>query len=118
MPRIEAQAELKKTKNLEYTVFHNGFFSDYYGMPNIKSYLTPFTLIMDAQNNVAGIPGSGDNPVVFTRSSDVAKFVAASLDLDKWDPVFTIIGDRVTWNDVLKLVEAAKGTFITAFRHP
>jgi hypothetical protein len=39
----------------------------------------------------------------------VGKFVAASLDLEKWDRVSVIIGDKVTMNEAVKLAAEAKG---------
>jgi hypothetical protein len=39
----------------------------------------------------------------------VARFVAASLDLPKWDPTYTIVGDKLTWNEFLSIAEEAKG---------
>lgn len=66
-------------------------------------------MVSDIANNAAAIPGSGDVPAVFTHTSDVARFVAASLDLDHWDSVHYVIGDRVTWNEFLRLAEEAKG---------
>ena len=63
-------------------------------------------------NNAAAISGSGNTPVVFTHTIDVAKFVAASLDLDKWDKRFFVKGDKLTWNEFLQLAEKAKGVFL------
>lgn len=71
----------------------------------------PFTAVIDIAHDMAVIPGSGDNPVVFTHTADLARFVVASLDLEKWDPVSYVIGDKVTWNEFLALAEEAKGEF-------
>ncbi|KAL6401271.1 hypothetical protein AUP68_15138 [Ilyonectria robusta] len=60
-------------------------------------------------NNTAAILGSGDVPVVFTHTADVAKFVAASLALSQWEPDTYVIGDKLTWHEFLPLAEAAKG---------
>lgn len=109
--KLQAQDELKRTKNLEYTIFHTGYFSDYWGMPVVKSNMAPMTAVIDIAHNAAAIPGSGNVPVIFTHTTDVAKYVAASLDLDTWDPEFFIIGDRLTWNEFLQLAEDAKGIF-------
>lgn len=49
-------------------------------------------------------------PVAFTHTSDVAKYVAALLDLDMWEPESFVFGDKVTLNEFLHLAEAAKGT--------
>lgn len=104
-----SQAELAKTVDLEYTSFVNGFLLDYWGMPHIKTYLAPMTDVVDVRHNVASIPGSGDVPIVFTLTADIAKFVAAALSLEKWDPIIYLYGDRVTWNEFVRLAEIAKG---------
>ena len=104
-----SQAELAKTVDLEHTSFVNGFILDYWGMPHIKTYMSPMTDVVDIKHNVAAIPGFGDMPIIFTLTADIAKFAAASLSLEKWDPISYIIGDRVTWNEFVRLAEAAKG---------
>ncbi|KAL5603571.1 hypothetical protein FOVSG1_006321 [Fusarium oxysporum f. sp. vasinfectum] len=107
-PKLEAQAVLKTT-NLETTVVQNGYFMDYWGMPGVKSYMQPSTLILDIPNAAAGIPGTGDTPVIFTHTTDVARFVAALLNSDNWDPVSYVVGDKVTWNEFLRLAEQVRG---------
>ncbi|RFU24671.1 hypothetical protein B7463_g11671, partial [Scytalidium lignicola] len=69
----------------KFTVFYNGFFLDYYGIPSIQTYLPPSVAMVDLAYNTSTIPGSSDTPVVFTHTTDVAKYVAASLELEKWD---------------------------------
>ncbi|KAF6787294.1 nmra-like family protein [Colletotrichum musicola] len=109
--KLKAQAFLRnETKSLEYTVSHNGFFLDYWGGQAEKSYMASFTFAIDIPNNTAAIPGSGNVPVAFTHTRDVAKFVAAALDLERWEPEMFVIGDKVTWNEFLHLAEEAKGT--------
>ncbi|KAF6838358.1 nmra-like family protein [Colletotrichum plurivorum] len=109
--KLNAQAFLKnETKSLEHAVVHNGFFLDYWGAQAEKSYMAPITLVIDIPNNAAAIPGSGNVPVAFTHTRDVAKFVAAALDLERWEPDLFIVGDKVTWNEFLRFAEEAKGT--------
>ncbi|OLN93245.1 Isoflavone reductase IRL 2-like protein [Colletotrichum chlorophyti] len=108
--KLRAKTLLKETKDLEYTLIHNGFFLDYWGLPAVKSNMTPFTLVVDIPGNAASIPGSGNTPVAFTHTTDVAKYVAAALDLEKWEPETYIVADKVTWNEFVQLAEAAKGT--------
>jgi nucleoside-diphosphate-sugar epimerase len=100
---------LEASKDLEWTLFYIGFFMDYFGMPNLPSYLTPLVVLMDMVGNTAAIPGDGNTPVTFTHTSDVGKFVAASVDLEKWDRVSVVIGDKMTMNEAVKLAEEAKG---------
>jgi hypothetical protein len=97
--------------NLEWTGVQNGLFTDFYVAPKVKSYLTPLPLVLDIQGNAAGIPGTGDEPVVFTHTSDISKYVAELvLDPNPWDQTSTIIGDKITWNDFVKIAEDVKGT--------
>lgn len=88
---------------------HHGFFLDYYGSPNMETHMTPAPMILDIAHDAAAIPGSGNTPAVFPHSTDVAKFVTLMLDLEKWDPVSYVDGDRVTWNEFVRLAEEAKG---------
>ncbi|KAK0639201.1 hypothetical protein B0T16DRAFT_422617 [Cercophora newfieldiana] len=114
--KLGAQKVLKEeTTDLEWALVHNGFFMDYWGLPAVKSYLVRAPLVnwIDIPNNAAAIPGTGEVPAVFTHTMDVAKFVAASLDLPKWERAMWVYGDRVTWNQFLKLAEEAKGTNFT-----
>lgn len=99
-----------KETSLEYTVVQNGCFLDYWCMNTVKSYMVPATTVIDTKNNAASIPGSGNTPVVFTHTSDVAKYVVALLDLNKWEPESFVVGDKVTLNEFLHLAEEAKGT--------
>lgn len=102
-------AELEKT-SLEWTIICNGAFLDYYGMPKVKSYLTPTAIVVDMAAAKAAIPGSGNTPVVFTYSGDVAKYTAAALTLPKWEKESYIIGDKLIWNEFVKLAEEVRGT--------
>ncbi|RSL72557.1 hypothetical protein CEP53_001051 [Fusarium sp. AF-6] len=107
--KLAAMAELEGT-NLEWTIVCNGFFLDYWGMPKVKSYLGPMTLFIDPASKEAAIPGSGDTPVVFTYSQDVAKFTAALLTLDKWEKESYVIGTKLSLNKFLELAEEVQGT--------
>lgn len=103
---------LEKT-SLEYTAVVNGFFVDYYVQPHVKSYLSGLTLAIDIPNKTAAIPGSGNTPVVFTHTFDVAKFVDPLLRQSSWDKESYIIGDKVTMNELLAIAEEARGTKFT-----
>ncbi|TQN70094.1 Oxidoreductase BOA1, partial [Colletotrichum shisoi] len=81
---------LKKT-SLEWTAVYNGFFLDYFGTPRVKSYMDDVAFFADLANNVASIPGSGNVPVVFTHTSDVARFIAG-----------------VTFHEVVRMAEDVK----------
>lgn len=98
-----------KQSNLQYTRFATGFFMDYWGMPHFESHLAPFTFGIDMRNCQAAIPGSGDDLLSLTYSKDLAKLVVRTLDLDDW-PEFSVgVGDDVTFNEMLRLAEEARG---------
>jgi hypothetical protein len=103
--------EKLKSSNLEYTLVSNGFFMDYYGLPKVKSYLQPFVFAVDIANNAAAIPGSGNVPVVFTHTFDVAQCVAALVGEEEWNERTIIIGDKLTWNDLVALGETVRGLY-------
>ncbi|KAH7215628.1 hypothetical protein DER44DRAFT_856163 [Fusarium oxysporum] len=99
---------LEKT-DLEWTAVVNGFFLDYWGAPNLKTYLDPLTIVLDIPARKAAIPGNPNQPAVFTYTKDVAKFTAKLLTLEKWEPVSYIIGDRLTWKEFSQLAEEVTG---------
>ena len=100
----------EETKSLEWTLYTIGIFLDYYGMPHLKSHLAPFTFAIDIANNMAGIPGDGNQLMSTAYSGDVAKFVVASLDLEKWEKISYIVGEKFTFNELVKRAEKARGT--------
>ncbi|KLP16495.1 uncharacterized protein LW94_5371 [Fusarium fujikuroi] len=95
--------------DLEWTAVSNGFFLDYWGAPNLKTYLNPLTIVLDIPARKAAIPGNPNQPAVFTYTKDVAKFTAKLLTLEKWEPVSYIVGDRLTWNEFTRLAEEVTG---------
>lgn len=105
----KAAIKALEASSLEWTRVYNGYFLDYYGTPKFKSYLDDISFFIDVRNNFAALPGSGETPVVFTHSFDVAKFVAAALDLPKWEQTSWIVGDRITWNEFAKQAQEVKG---------
>ncbi|KAI1162027.1 NAD(P)-binding protein [Nemania serpens] len=109
-PKIESLKVARRAKDLEYTSFYTGFFLDYWGIPTVKSYMSPAIMVLDIAHNAAAIPGSGNTPLAFTHTSDVAKYVAAALDLEKWEPGYNLSADKVTWNEFLALAENVRGT--------
>ncbi|KAH8748111.1 hypothetical protein F5883DRAFT_509355 [Diaporthe sp. PMI_573] len=114
-PKIILTDALEKT-NLEHTTWYTGYFADYYISPPLKSYINTLTIMVDVANNAAGIPGSGDVPVAFIYTLDLAKFVAASLALPKWRRETYLVGDKMTLNRLVELAESVKGvTFQVAY---
>ncbi|KAI9930259.1 hypothetical protein MW887_012072 [Aspergillus wentii] len=97
--------ELLKASNLEWTVFLNGIFLDYFIPPSMPSYLKPNVFVIDMAHKVAAIPGDGSVPVTFTYTFDLARFVVAALDLEHWPEESRVIGDEMSWNEFVALAE-------------
>lgn len=111
-PSSKEKAEvlrLLKSTHLEFTSWNIGCFADYYVAPHVKSDLLLMSIVVDMENNTAAIPGSGNAALPLTYSQDVAKFVAASLTLPKWKPKTYLVGDKVTWIELVALAEEIKG---------
>ena len=68
-----------------------------------------YAMHMDVANRAASIPGTGDDPIAFTYSYDLAKFVGAMLALEKWETKMYCYSDRRTYNQVLAAAEEARG---------
>lgn len=78
-------------------------------MPKVELYFTPVLVTLDIHNRDAGIPGSGNTPVIFTSTKDVGKFLVASVVLEKWNRKRLVVGDRKSWNEVLAIAEKVTG---------
>lgn len=102
---MEMIEEVSKT-SLEYTAFYNGMFLDYF---DPKGDYQPLAFFVDIAHNSAAIPGDGNTPIVFTHTSDVAKFLVASLELAEWREESYVIGKKITLNELVELAETAKG---------
>lgn len=97
--------------SLEWTAVYNGFFLDYFGTPRVKSYVDDVAFFIDVANDTASVPGSGDVPIVFTHTFDIGRFIAALLELPKWRAESYIIGDKLTFNELVHIAEEVKGQF-------
>jgi uncharacterized protein YbjT (DUF2867 family) len=102
-----------KKSGLEYTHFANGVIMNYLSIGNPHGLggmgtLEPFIFSIDIQNFTATIPGTGNDPFVLTRVEDIAKFVTASLALEKWPEFLGMAGDITTLNEILHVAEAVR----------
>ncbi|KAH6695591.1 hypothetical protein F5X68DRAFT_127656 [Plectosphaerella plurivora] len=115
--KIKATNALEAT-SLDWTSVYNGYFLDYFGIPKVKSYMDPISLAVDVANDFAAIPGSGNVPITFTHTFDIAKYVAAYVQKATWEKEVYIIGDKVTWNEFVALAEDARGKKFTVVYDP
>ncbi|KAM5350050.1 hypothetical protein ACJ41O_006555 [Fusarium nematophilum] len=106
---LQAVGALEQTA-LEFSLILIGMFLDYWSTPRIPSRLvnTP-NMRLDAENDVAIVPGDGEAPVVLTHSYDAARYTAALLDFPRWKKKYFIVGNRTTLNDAVRLAQEVKG---------
>jgi nucleoside-diphosphate-sugar epimerase len=90
-----------------------GFFSDYYAISHIKTHMPPLCFAVDIDAKKAAIPGTGNEVIAFTYSFDVARFVAAFLDLENWSETTYCYGEKTTFNEFVKLAEELLGKFMS-----
>ncbi|KAJ5208020.1 NAD(P)-binding protein [Penicillium cf. viridicatum] len=89
-------------------------------LPQLKGYFTALDVLRESglmwtifHGGIflfAAIPGDGNVPVTFTYSFDLARFVVAALDLEKWDEETRVVGDEITWNQFVALAERYRGS--------
>lgn len=106
--KIEARRRLQAT-DLELTAWYTGFFAEYIVAPNVETYLEVLPCYLDHEKATAMIPGSSNVPTTFSYAFDVARFVAASLRLKKWQNDTFFIGDKLTLNELVKVAEEVRG---------
>ena len=103
-----ARRELEKT-SLEYTYIYSGFFMDYFGMPFFQTHMRQLYILVDAGNRAAAIPGDGNAPVAMTCTKDVARFVAAAIELRAWPKELKIVGSQISTNELVTLIQQISG---------
>ncbi|KAJ5108939.1 hypothetical protein N7456_005614 [Penicillium angulare] len=105
---LDAANRLKQS-SLEYTRVIPGFFMDYWGMPHARTNLQPYTFGINIAEREAAIPGDGNDVICMTYTYDMADYVVKALDLDDWPEFSVVVGDEVTYNQILKMAEEFTG---------
>lgn len=105
-----------QSSGLEYTRFLNGLWMNVWGPGCIRdekealgAYKGRPPFAIDLKAGTAIIPGNTSQRVVITKTQDVGRFVAAALDLPKWKPESRIVGDRLTFAEVVELAKTICG---------
>ncbi|OBT42485.1 hypothetical protein VE00_07922 [Pseudogymnoascus sp. WSF 3629] len=105
-----------KSSGMEYTRFINGLWMNVWGPGCIREedealagYRGRPPFAIDLQAGTATFPGDGSQKVALTTMQDIGRFVAASLELPKWQPESRIVGDKLSFVDVAHLVKTICG---------
>ena len=103
--------ELRKYATLEWTLFHTGYFLDYFGQPWAPTHMPSEVPFIDIEACQATIPGTGEELVAWTHTIDVAKFVGRAIAMQPgtWKEHSWIVGDKVSFHQILAAAEQARG---------
>ncbi|KAJ5546901.1 hypothetical protein N7494_004486 [Penicillium frequentans] len=99
-----------QSSGLQYTRFVNGLWMNVWGPGCIRdedealgAYKDRPAFSIDLKAGTAIIPGDMSQEIVVTRTQDVGRFVAATLDLPTWEAESRISGDRLSLGEVVQL---------------
>ncbi|KAJ5090589.1 hypothetical protein N7532_009273 [Penicillium argentinense] len=102
-------ADRLKASSLKYTRVIPGFFMDYWGMPHVKTNLQPYSFGINISSRTAAIPGDGNDVICMTYTYDMAQYMVKVLDLQEWPEFSVVVGDEVTYNQILAMAEQILG---------
>ena len=103
--------EATKASGMECAQFTCGIFMNYLGTGTPKEGidalggLRPLNFVIDTKAGTADLPGDGNAKLTFTRLQDVGRFVAAALDLDKWEEEMGMVGSTMSYREVVSAIE-------------
>ncbi|RFU29712.1 hypothetical protein B7463_g6641, partial [Scytalidium lignicola] len=112
--------EAVKSSGLEYTRFINGLWMNVWGPGCVRDKeealggYTGLPFAFDLRAGTATIPGDGSQKVALTTMQDIGRFVAASLELPRWQPESRIVGDKLSFIEVAHLVKTICGKDLRA----
>ncbi|MCJ1402168.1 hypothetical protein MMC11_005387 [Xylographa trunciseda] len=115
--------EATKASGLEYTNFATGLFMNAFvtgtprGQEEALEGLRPWNFVVNVKLGNADIPGDGNAKVTMTTMGDVGKFVTAALDLEKWEEEMGMVGEDLTFNEVVAITEkVTKRKFLVKYK--
>lgn len=103
--------EATKASGMEYTQFTCGIFMNTLGTGTPRGEtealggLRPWTFVINMKAGTADLPGDGNGKLKFTRTQDIGRFVAAALDLEKWEEEMGMVGTTASYNEVIGAIE-------------
>src|SRR5882757_7704990 len=109
--RRDTVKERRKHPSLEWTLFHYDYFLDYFGQSWAPTHVPSEVPLLDIEACQATIPGTGEEQVVWTHTTDVAKIVSRSISMmpGTWREHSWIVWDKVTFHEILAAAEKARG---------
>lgn len=80
-------------------------------MPQISTSLIPITFGINIAKREAVIPGDGNNKICMTLLRDMTNFLVKLLDIEEWPEFSVIVGDELSYNQMLKMAEEVTGMY-------
>eukprot|EP01119_Soliformovum_irregulare_P020039 TRINITY_DN6447_c0_g1_i1.p1 TRINITY_DN6447_c0_g1~~TRINITY_DN6447_c0_g1_i1.p1 ORF type:complete len:264 (-),score=59.79 TRINITY_DN6447_c0_g1_i1:113-904(-) len=101
---------LRSQSEIEFTLFNLGWFMDYF-LPSKNTYMKSIFSVwpIDMDERKASICGTGNEMCTFTSARDVGKALAQLIDAEKWEEFTYVMGDNLTWNQAIELVQDLNG---------
>ncbi|CAH0017624.1 unnamed protein product [Clonostachys rhizophaga] len=108
------RAKLAAQKEIQATLVLQGWLADYWVQPadESKSYIRPFPngWPIDLDQKTVRIPGTGDEPIGWTATRDMAKAVVKLISYDgDWPDHTYVFGELGTWNEAIPKLEKFLG---------
>jgi hypothetical protein len=113
----QARRALEATETLEYAYIYPGMFMDYFGIPHVPTHLRELCFFVDPSNGVAALPGDGSAKMATSFTTDVARYTALSLELERWPRALITAASTVTLNELVGLAEENLGRKIKVSHH-
>lgn len=102
-----------KTSGIQYTQLTCGMWINTLGTGTLKEEiealggLRPWTFAINMKAGTADLPGDGSNRLTFTMTRDIGKLVAAAMDLERWEEEMGMVGNTMSYNEVVGTIEKA-----------
>ena len=96
---------------IEATLFKCGFLVNQLAPLGHSSGLALVKPFIDFEFMEAIIPGTGQELITLTQVEDLARFVAASLDIPdgRWPYISGVVGMRISISDLIRMAEGIRG---------
>lgn len=104
---------LANQKEIQWTLILQGWLGDYWvqDADNTRSYVRNFPngWPINLEQTHIRVPGTGDEPIGWTATRDMAKAVVKLIGFDEWPDHTYVFGEIGTWNEAIPKLEKFLG---------
>lgn len=117
--RRDFRAILTSQKDVTFSFVNLGWLADYFVQApgSYKTYIRPFPQgwPIDLEKRTVRVIGTGDEPIGWTATRDMARAVVALIPHDDWPEYAWVYGELGTWNQAIQKVEKFYGIELQVF---